>query len=513
MPVVTLRIFRTVSQIIFAALAAAMLLTHAPEAAQAQTPSATTRRPIIFIPGLLGSRLCRDNPNNPNEPVLVWGSVGALSAFPGMRLTGDDATNIKPCGVIREIAFLGVIVQEVYGPAITHLEKIGYRQGVDLFIFDYDWRRSVFDNAARLEGFVREKIPDQHQRFDIIAHSMGGLIARVFALRHDTHSQLARLFAAGTPFLGSAKVYVTLEKGWGTLNPLMGGLTTFRRTMLSFPSIFELTPRYSDCCEAGAGRTFAVGEDDAWRALKWDGVDPAEMPDLKKAAARAEELRTIVATPLPSGVEDVALVGVDQRTPHRIVFEVGSDNAVARLQTSWQGDDTVLRDSAVLANAIVHPTSFAVHDKILNDTQIQEFLTVALTRDVAEAVRTVKVRPRGQVETAPGAFSELVGIVVEPDQPIYRTEATGKVHVHVRLGDRRKLNPGKIRLTSRLPHGRTSAIALRPDPGASSGNPLEQSFVGQFPTGTRSGNATLTATIGLANGSRVIERPIAIVAR
>ena len=100
------------------------------------------------------------------------------------------------------------------------------------------------------------------------------MFARIYAQRHDSASQLARLFSAGTPFQGSVKVYAMVEKGWGALNALMGGLPAFRRTMLSFPSVYELAPRYSDCCDAGAGRAFAPGDSEAWRALKWDGVDP-----------------------------------------------------------------------------------------------------------------------------------------------------------------------------------------------------------------------------------------------
>ena len=186
-----------------------------------------------------------------------------------MRITDGSPDDVKPCGLIREIVFLGVIVQDVYGPAIAHLEKIGYREGVDLFIFDYDWRRSVFDNAARLEGFVREKIPNPSQRFDIVAHSMGGLIARVFAQRHDNASQLARLFSAGTPFQGSAKVYVMVEKGWGALNSLMGGLPAFRRTMLSFPSAYELA--------AALQRLLRRGRRPRFRAWRQRGLARAEM--------------------------------------------------------------------------------------------------------------------------------------------------------------------------------------------------------------------------------------------
>lgn len=510
MPVVTLRLFKVILL-----LACALILgTLDSGPAYAQTPSATARRPIIFIPGLLGSRLCRDNPANPAEPILAWGSVGALPDFPALRIGDGVADDLKPCGVVREIMFLGLLVQDVYAPIIAHLQKIGYREGKDLFIFDYDWRRSVFDNAALLERFAREKIPDPFQRFDILAHSMGGLIGRIFAIRHDGAAQLARLFSAGTPFQGSVKVYATVEKGWGALNPVMGGLPAFRRTILSFPSIYELAPRYGDCCDAGAGRAFAPGEGDAWRALKWEGVDPAAMADLKTAASRAGELRAIIETPLPAGIEDVVLIGVDQRTPQRVAFEAADKGAVARVRMSWQGDGTVLRDSAALASAALHPTSFATHEKILADPQIQQFLEVALTRDVAEAMRSVKVRPRGLIRTASGAITELVGIVVEPDQPIYRTGDICKVRVHVRLGNTQKLKPGTIKLTRRMPDGREAAITLEPDPAASDpGNPFEQSFVGRFSAGVKPGNAMLTAAVTLSGGMRLVEQPVAVIAK
>ena len=511
MPVVTLRLFKVILLLAFVLVVGAPLDSGS---AYAQAPAASARRPLIFIPGLLGSRLCRDNPSKPAEPQVVWGSVSALPDFPTLRITEGGPDDVKPCGLIREIVFLGVVVQDVYGPAIAHLEKIGYRNGVDLFIFDYDWRRSVFDNAARLEGFVREKIPNPSQRFDIVAHSMGGLIARVFAQRHDNASQLARLFSAGTPFQGSAKVYVMVEKGWGTLNPLMGGLPAFRRTMLSFPSAYELVARYNDCCDAGAGRVFALGDSEAWRALKWDGVDPSTMTDLKKASGRAAELRTIVETPLPAGVEDVRLIGVDQRTPQRVAFETSGEGAIARLHTTWAGDATVLRDSAALGTAIVHPTSYSTHEKILNDPQIQEFLRVALTRDVAEAVRSVKVRPRGQIKTPDGKTTELIGLVLEPDETVYTTGQSGRVLVHFRLGNTQKLRADQIKMTSRTPDGQEVAIPLTADPKASQpGNVFEQSFSGQFVAGPTPGIVTLRVVVPLAGGSRRVEQPVAVIAK
>ena len=57
--------------------------------------------------------------------------------------------------------------------------------------------------------------------------------------------------SAGTPWQGSVKLVEALETGWGSANFLVGGLDDFRRTLASFPSTFELMPRYEGCCAGG----------------------------------------------------------------------------------------------------------------------------------------------------------------------------------------------------------------------------------------------------------------------
>ncbi len=492
-----------------AALAAIVAAVVAPEA-RAQAPTVEPKRPLIFVPGLLGSRLCRDNPANPSQPVLVWGTLGALSHFPTIRFAATDG--IKPCGLVREIVYLGLFTQDVYAPALAHLGWIGYREGKDLFVFDYDWRRSVFNNADKLDDFIRAKAGTQ--RVDILAHSMGGLVARVYASK-TRGTQIARLFSAGTPFYGSVKVYETIEKGWGAVNLLMGGLPAFRRTMLSFPSIYELMPRYAACCEGTASASaFVPTSGQGWSALGWEGVEAAAMPDLAATFARVRALAAIVENPLPPGVEDVLLIGVDQRTPQHAAIVQGRGAARLHVQTSWAGDGTVVRESAAIPKAAFHPTSFADHERLLHDPQIQDFLRVALDAGVAEAMRVVPVRPRGNIRAADGRSTELVGIVVLPDEPAYRAGDRARVHVHVRLGEQRMLSADAIRLRTHMPDGREEPVALRPDPAASDpDNPFEQSFTGQFSAGARAGTGLLIATVRLDGAQpRVIERPVAILA-
>ena len=139
-------------------------------------------------------------------------------------MQANSPGDVRPCGLVREIVYMGLFSQEVYAPVLAHLHRLGYREGHDLFAFDHDWRRSVFENAELLAAFVREKVPDETRRVDILGHSMGGLIARVYAIKFGGSARLGRLMSAGTPFRGSVKVFETIEQGWGLVNPLMGGL-------------------------------------------------------------------------------------------------------------------------------------------------------------------------------------------------------------------------------------------------------------------------------------------------
>ena len=125
------------------------------------------------------------------------------------------------------------------------------------------------------------------------------------------------------------------------------------------------------------------------------------------------------------------------------------------------------------------------------------------------------MRPRGRVRSVDGSLNELVGVVVEPDEPIYRTGDICKVRVHVRLGEQLKLDPAMIKLVRRMPDGRETPIALSPDPSASDpSNPFEQSFVGRFEAGVKPGRGMLKATIDIAGAKpRVVEQPVPVVAR
>ena len=86
----------------------------------------------------------------------------------------------------------------------------------NLFTFSYNWRN---DNNATA-GLLREKIEEVKNltgadKVDLVAHSMGGLIARSYIQGSDYQNDVDQLVFLGTPHLGSLESYLKYEGGDG----------------------------------------------------------------------------------------------------------------------------------------------------------------------------------------------------------------------------------------------------------------------------------------------------------
>lgn len=498
--------------LIAAALAGIALYAVETRPATALQQSAAPERPLVFVPGLLGSSLCRPGPDG--EATVVWGTVDAIGQFPTLALT-PGGSDLVPCGLIHEISFLGVATQTVYGPFIDRLEQAGYREGETLFVFDYDWRLSVFDNAKKLAEYVDAEIPGSAP-VDIVAHSMGGLIARTYAIDEGGADRIGRLVSAGSPWLGSVQAFELLRGGWGLANMFMGGIEGFRRTVISFPSSFELMPQYDGCCggEQQGTPQFDASSIASWTALNWAGIDRGGLPDLAEAGRRQARLREIFATPLPAGIEEALVIGVDQRTPEQYDLLAGDGEAQLNIRTSWEGDGTVMRDSALLPERVTYPTSFATHDALLNDGLVQDFVIATLRQGPRAARASVPVRERTSILTELGALVELVGVAVATDQPAYATGTTAKLTVHLRLGVEAPVDPASITMRVVPPGGPETIVPLTSDPGASDpANPFEQPFSAEVEMGQQAGRLTVTVALDDTGGEpRVVSRVVPVLA-
>lgn len=334
------------------------------------------RNPVIVIHGLLGSKLedlsCSEN---------IWGNF----AF-GEMLMGDKfarlahpmkqgaalrnlTSSVKPAGLLdrSQIRILGFSFDyEGYDILVRSLKNSGYvpdsellppdRHFHSLFLFYYDWRRDISENAARLREFILERrnelqekyrelygLSDYNVKFDLVAHSMGGLVARYF-MRYggtplpDDPDQVPPVTWEGAGFIDKVVMIATPNAGYvDTLVELTEGLRlapaapAYPKTVIgTFPSYYQMLPDPETDSVLSGGEA-AVPVDcfslDTWIRYGWGLADPEQdrwlktiLPDiatpeeryrvaldhLEKCLKRAKQFKRSLRTPA-SAPENVAL--------------------------------------------------------------------------------------------------------------------------------------------------------------------------------------------------------------
>jgi pimeloyl-ACP methyl ester carboxylesterase len=166
-------------------------------------------QPIIFIHGFLGSEIkCGGDE--------LWPNIHALppstTDFAAMGLAADG---ISPApGACA--ASVGEIVQEVAGSNVykTTVDVLNQLRPGSVYFFNWDWRKGPQQSLASLAskiGFVRA----QHDNAEVVlmAHSYGGLLARLYVDDPGRAEAVARVVTIGTPAMGSPKALFPLYAG------------------------------------------------------------------------------------------------------------------------------------------------------------------------------------------------------------------------------------------------------------------------------------------------------------
>jgi pimeloyl-ACP methyl ester carboxylesterase len=393
-----------------------LLLCLASPSGLRDASAATPDRPVLFIPGILGTKLCKNNE-------VVWGGLLSLYNFERLRLAPNPAENtIIPCGLIDRISILGPFWEvHQYDNILATFKRLGYRDQETLFVFPYDWRLSNFDTAQALRDFIASTPQLRDKEFDIVAHSMGGIVTRIYLQRFKASTKVRKVVYLGTPFGGAMNALGTLSAGWGTFaNRIAGGLPAIRRTTLSFPSFYELFPRYDNCCRLGSEggyQSLDILKFDTWQARQWLPPEYASGPlaDLIKTYfARAAELRDLM---------NGAVGGVDQVRVAGDAFATSLYLYVSPERQGWEnwrfsksrGDGTVPVWSAsnnYTTLSGTHP-SFSEHATIFDDEGVRNILLRELVSEVPPPVNTIDAILR--VTTTAGVKNvSLIDLAIEP---------------------------------------------------------------------------------------------------
>lgn len=110
-------------------------------------------------------------------------------------------------------------ITHIYDDFMESLRQNGYEEGINLFSFPYDWKKDNAVSALLLEGkIVDVKKATNVSKVDVVAHSMGGLVARAYIAgleNAEYHDDIDQLITLGTPQRGAPESYLKWEAGEG----------------------------------------------------------------------------------------------------------------------------------------------------------------------------------------------------------------------------------------------------------------------------------------------------------
>ncbi|MHB1244482.1 MAG: lipase/acyltransferase domain-containing protein [Gaiellaceae bacterium] len=297
--------------------------------------SRSARVPLIFIPGITGSVLERG-------PTELWPRVNDLIRFPqdtwllDLRLEAngvdewDAAAPVRATDILRAVDPPGPFgTKHVYDRTVERLVDEGYVEGRSLLVFPFDWRKSVRINAQRLLAFMRANRACAACKFDVLAHSQGGLVTMQALEDPDGAGLIRRVVTVGTPVLGSVKALGALEYRMPCFVPSWGACLldpeTLQTTARNLPGLYELLPSPAFHQAAGSPLKLVSGFQ-AYAA--WSGLVASRRNPALVASARDVHERLDDFTP-PAGVAMIRVVGSGKQTydyiqeKQRYVLECG----------------------------------------------------------------------------------------------------------------------------------------------------------------------------------------------
>jgi len=209
---------------------------------------------IVLLPGIMGSALAKDGK-------VIWDvSVGAMGralfslggSVQDLAVSSDARTNdrVTPTHLLSNVHMVPYLWKiDGYSGLVEFIRsKFEVVTGENFFEFPYDWRLDNRISAQRLFSVTKEWLEKSRNRYPearliLIAHSMGGLVARYFLESLGGWRDTKMLITLGTPHRGSVKALDFLVNG---LRKKLGPVTLVDLTKFirSCPSVYQLLPIY-----------------------------------------------------------------------------------------------------------------------------------------------------------------------------------------------------------------------------------------------------------------------------
>lgn len=226
----------------------------------------TGKIPIVFVPGVMGSRLHFPDIDQSWDPDSTWAMIHwvrisaertrtefALSNPGEVMSDNDDLTQVQ-----RDRGWAG-LAWEFYGTFLQDLQRQRFgRYQTPVYAIGYDWRqnnRTSGDAVARRINQILEI--EGAERFILISHSMGGLVTRACLKNNaDVAGKMMGVVHIAQPVHGGVVLVRRMftgavsseDGGWGLSTILGNTRKKFSTIMSALPGPMQLmvTPNYRD---------------------------------------------------------------------------------------------------------------------------------------------------------------------------------------------------------------------------------------------------------------------------
>ncbi|HZI94437.1 MAG TPA: hypothetical protein VFE84_09350 [Patescibacteria group bacterium] len=279
-------------------------MTHTTRIASLNKPP----HPLILIHGFIGSKL-RDVKSHK----VVWGTMANV-------LMGGDTDDLAlpldesaQDGLEAYQIYASLWGRDFYREILRSLRAAGGYQigdidhpmpGDNAFVFIYDWRRDNVETAQRFAATIerlKHALGRPDERFDLLTHSQGGLIARYYIMYGD--QDVLKTGASFEPTMAGAanvnKVIMLGTPNRGCLESMkilhLGLKKVFRpmrpEVVFTMPAVYQmLPPKGSQVFADVEGRPLSLDMYDAatWVREGWSAFDPEAQARMRRRLAKAE---------------------------------------------------------------------------------------------------------------------------------------------------------------------------------------------------------------------------------
>lgn len=227
--------------------------------------------PVIVIPGITATYLKDEYPFDGNT---VWGLL--KKDYERITPHPDDLRYeaIEPSRVVtsklNSVAYRELVAE------LRHNLSPSADAPAPVYTFAYDWRLPLDRSVDALRDFIEEVIARTRllkhynaagwalrPQVNIVAHSMGGLIAAGYIQRFGASRCVAKVASLATPFRGSFEAVLKLAVGTGDLGSGAPS-SRERETSRMLPALYHLLPSIHEGVQAAQGL-----HDDLFRTEAW----------------------------------------------------------------------------------------------------------------------------------------------------------------------------------------------------------------------------------------------------